>query len=63
MMSEKIFSEKNHMIDDGPLAKTLFCERQACVPAANAWVDASNCYDRIARAIATFISLVCICLG
>ncbi len=57
MMPEEIVSEKNRMADDGTLAKTLFYDitRQARVPAAIASVDASNCYDRIAHAIASLI--------
>ena len=57
MMPEETFSEKNRMADDGTLAKTLFYDitRQARVPAALASVDASNCYDRIAHAIASLV--------
>jgi hypothetical protein len=53
-MPEVIFSKKNQMADDGTLCKTLFFNivRQACVPAAIALVDASNCYNRIAHAMA-----------
>ena len=57
MMPEEIFSEKNRMADDGTLCKTLFFDiaRQARVGAAIASVDASNCYDRIAHAMASLI--------
>jgi hypothetical protein len=57
LMPEEIFSERNRMADDGTLSKTLFCDlaRQARVPAAIASVDASNCYDRIAHAMASLI--------
>jgi hypothetical protein len=57
LMPEEIFSEKNRMADDGTLCKTLFYDitRQARVPAAIALVNASNCYDRIAHAIASLI--------
>jgi hypothetical protein len=57
LMPEEIFSKKNHMADDGGLAKTLFCDiaRQTRLPAAIASVDASNCYDWIAHAIASLI--------
>ena len=57
LMPEEIFSERNRMADDGTLSKTLFCDlaRQARVPAAIASVDASNCYDRIAHAIASLV--------
>jgi hypothetical protein len=56
-MPEEIFSKKNRMADNGTLCKTLFYNitRQACVPAAIASVDASNCYDRIAHAIASLV--------
>ena len=45
------------MVDDGSLAKTLFCDivRQLRVPAVIASVDASNCYDRIAHVIASLV--------
>jgi hypothetical protein len=57
LMPEEIFSEKNRMADDGTLCKTLFYDirRQARVPAAITSVDASNCYDRIAHAIASLV--------
>jgi len=57
MMPEEIFSKKNRMADDGTLCKILFFDiaRQACVGAAIASVDASNCYDRIAHAMALLI--------
>ena len=55
LMPEETFSEKNRMADDGTLCKILFYDitRQVRVPAAVASVDASNCYDRIAHAIAS----------
>jgi hypothetical protein len=57
LMPEEIFSKKNRMADDGMLCKTLFYDisRQARVPAAITLVDASNCYDRIAHAMASLI--------
>ncbi len=57
LMPEEIFSKKNRMADDGTLSKTLFCDltRQARAPAAIAFVDASNCYDRIAHAMASLV--------
>jgi hypothetical protein len=57
LMPEEIFSERNRMADDGTLSKTLFYDlaRQARVPAAIASVDASNCYDRIAHAMASLV--------
>jgi hypothetical protein len=56
-MPEEIFSKKNRTADDGTLCKTLFYDitRQARVPAAIASVDASNCYNRIAHAIASLV--------
>jgi hypothetical protein len=57
LVPEEIFSEQNHMADDGGLAKTLFynivCKLR--VPAAIALVNASNCFDRIAHAMALLI--------
>ncbi len=55
LISEEIFSERNWMADNRTLSKTLFYDitRQARVPAAIASVDASNCYDRIAHAMAS----------
>jgi hypothetical protein len=54
---DEIFSEKGRMAEDGALAKTLFCDisRQLRIPAAIASVDAANCYDRIAHAIASLV--------
>ncbi len=48
---------KNRMADNATLCKTLFYDitRQARVPVAIASVDASNCYDRIAHAMASMI--------
>jgi hypothetical protein len=45
------------MADNGTLTKTLFYNvtPQACVPAAIISIDASNCYDRIAHAIASLV--------
>jgi hypothetical protein len=45
------------MADNGTLCKTLFYDitKQARVPLATASVDASNCYDRIAHAMASMI--------
>jgi hypothetical protein len=56
-MPEEIFSEKNRTANNGTLCKTLFYDmsRQARVPAAIASVDTSNCYDRIAHAIASLV--------
>ncbi len=57
LVPKKIFSKKNRMANDGTLCKTLFYDisRQARVPAAIVLVDASNCYDRIAHAMALLI--------
>lgn len=56
-MPEEIFSEKNRMANDGSLAKTLLYDigRQLRVPFALSSVDAANCYDSIAHAIASLI--------
>ncbi len=56
-MPEEIFSKKNRMADNRTLCKTLFYDitQQACIPAAIASMDASNCYDRIAHAIASLV--------
>jgi hypothetical protein len=58
LVPEEIFSEQKCMANDGGLAKTLFYNIvcQLRVPAAIALVDASNCYDRIAHAMALLIS-------
>ena len=60
-MCEEIYSEKNRIADDGGLAKVLFYDvvRQARVSAAIASVDAANCYDRIAHAIASLVFQAC----
>ena len=57
LIPEEIFSKKNRMADNRTLCKTLFYDinRQSRVPATIALVDASNCYDRIAHAIASLI--------
>ncbi len=57
LIPEEVLSEKNRMGDNGGLAKTLFYDivRQTQSSAANASVDASNCYDRIAHAMASQI--------
>jgi hypothetical protein len=57
LMPEEICSKQNRMADDGTLSKTLFCNlaRQARAPAAIASIDASNCYDRIAHAMASLV--------
>ena len=57
LMPDEIFSERNRMADDGGLTKVLFYDvvRQLRTVAAIASVDASNCYDRVAHAIASLI--------
>ncbi len=57
LIPEEIFSEQNCTADDGGLAKMLFYDiaRQTCTSAAIAFVDASNCYDRITHAMASLI--------
>ncbi len=57
LISEEIFSKKNCMADDGGLAKTLFYNIvwQTGASAAIAFVDASNCYDQTAHAMASLI--------
>jgi hypothetical protein len=57
LIPEEIFSEKNCMADNSGLAKTLFYNivQQTRSSAAIASVDASNCYDRIAHAMASLI--------
>ena len=56
-MCEEIYSEKGRMADDGGLAKTLFYDivRQTRLPAAISLVDAAQCYDSIAHAIASLV--------
>ncbi len=57
LVPEEIFSVRNRTADDGGLAKTLFYNIacQLRIPAAITSVDASNCYDRIAHAMALLI--------
>ena len=57
LMPEEIFSERNRMADDGTLAKVLFYDivRQLRVSAGISSVDAANCYDSIAHAIASLV--------
>lgn len=56
-MPEEIFSERQRMAEDGILAKVLFYDisRQLRAPAALASVDAANCYDRVAHAVASLV--------
>jgi hypothetical protein len=57
LMPKEVFSKKNRMVDNGTLTKMLFYDVtcQVRVPTAIASVDASNCYDRIAHAIALLL--------
>ena len=57
LVPEEIFSEPNCTANNGGLAKTLFYNIacQLRIPAAIALVDASNCNDRIAHAMALLI--------
>jgi hypothetical protein len=57
LMSDEIYSKKSWMADNRTLTKTLFFDitRQARTPAAIASVDASNCYNIIAHAIALLV--------
>jgi hypothetical protein len=57
LVPEEIFSGQNCMANNGGLAKPLSYDivPQLRVPAAIALVDASNCYDRIAHAMALLI--------
>jgi hypothetical protein len=57
LIPEEIFSKKNRTADDRGLTKMLFYDIgcQTCSAAAIALVDASNCYNRIAHAMASLI--------
>ncbi len=57
MMPDEIFSEKHRMADEGTLTKVLFYDivRQTRLSAGIASVDADNCYDRVAHAIASLV--------
>ena len=57
LMPEEIFSERNRMVDDGTIAKVLFYDivKQLRVSAGISSVDASNCYNIIAHAIAYLV--------
>jgi len=57
LMPEEVFSERNKMADDGTLTKVLTYDiiRQTRQSAGLASVDANNCYDRIAHAIASLV--------
>jgi hypothetical protein len=57
LIPKETFSKWNCMVDNDGLAKKLFYNivLQTQSPAAVASVDASNCYDRIAHAMASLI--------
>jgi hypothetical protein len=56
-MEDEVFSEQGRMAEDGALSKVLFYDivHQFWLSAAISSVDASNCYDSIAHAIASLI--------
>ena len=56
-MPEEIYSEKGKTADDGSLAKVLFYDisRQSRVAMGLSSIDAANCYDSIAHAIASLV--------
>lgn len=58
LMPDEIFSERNRTADDGTLSKVLFYDllRQSRRPAGVSSVDADNCFDRVAHAIASLVS-------
>ena len=62
LMPEEIYSERGKVPDDGTLAKVIFNDvvRQTRLSAGVASVDAANCYDSVAHAIA---SLTCQAFG
>jgi hypothetical protein len=57
LMSEEIYSKQNRMADNGTLTKVITFDivRQTRCSAGIALVDADNCYDRIAHAIASLV--------
>ena len=59
LMADEVFSEQGRTAEDGALAKVLFYDivRQFRLPAGISSVDAANCYDSIAHAIASLIFL------
>ena len=54
---EEIYREKNKMADDRFLAKVLFFDiaRQTRLTMGQGLVDAANCYDSVAHAIASLV--------
>jgi hypothetical protein len=57
LMPKEVFSEHNKMADDGTLTKVItydiICQMRRSAGVAS--VDADNCYDRIAHAIASLV--------
>ncbi len=56
-MPDEIISERNRTAEEGSLSKVLFYDivRQTRLPAGISSVDADNCYDRVAHAIAALV--------
>ena len=56
-MTEEIYSERNKTADDGTLAKVIFLDivRQSRLSAGLSSVDAAQCYDSVAHAIASLV--------
>lgn len=61
LMMEEIFSELRCTAEDGALSKILFYNivRSSRLAAAISSVDAANCYDSIAHAIASLVFQAC----
>ena len=57
LMEDEVFSERGRTAEDGALSKVLFYDivRQSRLLAAIGSVDAANCYDSVAHAIASLI--------
>jgi hypothetical protein len=57
LMPEEVCSEQNCLADDGTLSKVLVFDiaHQLRCPAGLAFVDADNCYNRIAHPMALMI--------
>ena len=56
-MPEEIYSERGRMVDNGSLAKVLFYDlvRQSLLNTGLSSVDAKDCYDSAAHAIASLV--------
>ncbi len=56
-MPEEVYSEQNCLANDGTLSKVLLYDivHQLCWTDGLAYVDADNCYDRIAHPMALMI--------